>query len=51
MREWLLKDTEKNPVGRPKLAGEDVLKKAKASIYFNYNMHYAFSLFFCRNER
>ena len=27
MREWLLKDEEKNPVGRPKLAREDVLKK------------------------
>ena len=33
MREWLLKDEEKNPIGRPKLAREDVLKKAKASIY------------------
>lgn len=35
MREWLLKDEEKNPVGRPKLAREDVLKKAKASIYIS----------------
>ena len=31
MKEWLLKD-EKNKVGRPKLANDEVLKKAKISI-------------------
>lgn len=31
MKEWLLKE-EKNKVGRPKLANEDILKKARISI-------------------
>ena len=31
----MAKKEEKNPVGRPKLAREDVLKKAKASIYIS----------------
>ena len=31
MKEWLLKD-EKNKVGRPRLANDEVLKKAKISI-------------------
>lgn len=38
MKQWLLKD-EKNKVGRPKLANEEVIKKAKMTL--------CFSLFLC----
>ena len=36
MREWLLKDYEKSKVGRPKLAREDVLRKAEISIILSF---------------
>ena len=36
MREWLLKDYEKAKVGRPKLASDDVLRKAEISIVLSF---------------
>lgn len=39
MKQWLLKEEEKAKVGRPKLANEDVIKKAKLSL--------CLSLFLC----
>ena len=36
MREWLLKDHEKAKVGRPKLASDDVLRKAEISIVLSF---------------
>lgn len=36
MREWLLKDYEKAKVGRPKLANEEVLRKAYISIILSF---------------
>ena len=36
MREWLLKEEEKNKVGRPKLADNDTVKTAKKLIYLGF---------------
>ncbi len=38
MREWLLKDEEKNKVGRPKLADSKTMKQAKALLFFSFSL-------------
>ena len=45
MREWLLKD-EKAKVGRPRLANEQVLKKAKLLIFLSLFLCVVFSFYF-----
>lgn len=46
MREWLLKDEEKNKVGRPRLAKEEALKKAKISIALSLVLCLVLSFYF-----
>lgn len=48
MKDWLLKE-EKNKVGRPKLADENVLKKAKMSIFFSILLCVFLSFYFYCN--
>lgn len=48
MKDWLLKDDKKNKVGRPKLADDNVVKKAKYMIVFSLFICFILSyLFIC----
>ena len=38
MREWLLKEEEKNKVGRPRLADNDAISTAKKLVYLGFIM-------------